>query len=58
VRYVVEVREVWVVPKYIEADSRQHAIDLIAGGAYGVQGDMEYSHTLDPETWTVDESEL
>ena len=54
-KYCIGVREVWIQLVTIEAESEVEAIDAIAGGD-GEQAEegIEYSHTLDPETWTVE----
>ena len=54
--FIVEVREVHIQPVGIRADTPEKAKEKVADG----EGDydyssLEYSHTLDPETWTVTE---
>ena len=50
------VREVWVQPYIVEAENEEEAKELVTGIA-GVEDELEYSHTLDPETWTVEKEE-
>ena len=54
-RFIVNVREVHIQPVAIDALNSQDAINQVRQGA----GDYdkypcEYSHTLNPDTWTVD----
>jgi hypothetical protein len=52
--FIVFVREVHIQPVTIEADTPEDAIQRVADGQGHADYDMlEYSHTLDPETWTV-----
>lgn len=59
-KYRVYVEEVHLIPVEVEAESEDHARKLanecIEDG-YDMNGDAlsfgEYSHTLDPEGWTV-----
>lgn len=54
-KYIVYVREVWVQAYAIEADSLEEASQGVEDGLGDVlNGDYEYSHQLDPETWTVE----
>ncbi len=53
-RYVVDVREVWVVRVTVDADTPEQAMDLVEKGG-GEWGESEYSHTLDRSRWTVRE---
>ena len=53
--YDVLVREVWVQPVSVEADSPHEAIRKVQEGDGEYTKSAEYSHTLDPETWTVEE---
>lgn len=54
--FIVNVREVHIQPFRVEAETRQEAIEIVAdGGGDLMEGCLEYSHTLDPDTWTVDE---
>lgn len=57
-KYIVHVREVWVQPIEVEADSPDDAQDRIWAGE-GVQLDnrFEFSHCLERGTWTVEEVE-
>ena len=56
--YLVGVREVHVAYMEVRANTSAEALDMVRNG----EGDwttaisMDYSHTLDPETWTVEES--
>ena len=60
-KYRVLVREVWVHAVYVEADSKEEAIEMAADIGNRETGEeehnLEYSHTLSKETWTVDEEE-
>lgn len=63
-RFIVEVREVWVRSVAVTADSKQEAIDKIATGEVSnnfageqVENGIEYSHTLGADTWTIAEDE-
>jgi len=52
--YLVGVREVHVSYREVRANTSAEAFDMVRNG----EGDeifMDYSHTLDPETWTVEE---
>ena len=56
-KYIVMVREVHVQPVEVFAQSPDHAINKVRDG----EGDtlfelLEYSHTMDFDTWTVEES--
>lgn len=54
--FVLAVREVWVQLFEIEAESKEDAKTRVhRGEGTAVDNSLEYSHTLDPETWTVDE---
>jgi len=54
--YRVFVKEVWVQAFDIEAESKEEAIKLITEGDGDiVQDELDYSHSLDPDTWTVEE---
>ena len=54
--FIVTMREVYVQSYQIQAISAKEALKLVVDG----QGDImengfEFSHTLDPDTWTVEE---
>jgi len=54
--YIVTVREVHCQGYRIIASSPKEAKKFVAdGGGDLIEGTFEYSHTLDPETWTVEE---
>lgn len=53
-KYYVEVREVHVSTREIEAESPEQATELVREGG-GTQVLCEYSWTMDPDTWTVEE---
>ena len=55
-KFHVLVREVHVSTMEIEADNPEDAIKKIKDGE-GEQAICEYSHTLDSETWSVDDAE-
>ena len=50
--YSVQIREVHINHMKIEADSVEEAIKQVREGD-GESVYIEYSHTLDPDTWTV-----
>jgi len=56
-KYLVEVREVWVSTREVMATSEEEAKELVAKDQMGdpvkEPDPFEYSHTLDPSTWTV-----
>ena len=53
-KYIVKIREVHISYLEIEAESHEEAISLVADGE-GEQLLQEYSHTLDPDEWSVEE---
>lgn len=55
-RFLVGVREVHVSTMEIEAESPEEAMRLVKDGA-GREVMCEYSHTLDPDLWTVEKDE-
>jgi len=57
-KFIVEVREVWVQPVEIEAETEEEAIKRVADAEGDWDGQAEYSHTLDPETWTIHKKEV
>jgi calcineurin-like phosphoesterase len=55
-KYRVLVREVWIQEFEVEATSEVDAKDRVVDGrATIVDGSLEFSHSLDQETWTVEE---
>lgn len=52
-KYDVQVREVHVQHMIVEAGSPEEAVKKVRDGD-GDQADIEYSHTLEPDTWTVE----
>lgn len=56
--YFVRRREVWVSYVEIDAESPQAALQLVSGGAGDELEDLlEYSHTLDSDSWDVEDPE-
>ena len=54
--YRVKVREVHVQDVIVTADSPEEATAKVQEGeGLYVDNSLEYSHTLDPDTWTVEE---
>lgn len=51
-RFVVLVKEVHTSHMEIDADSKEEAIEKVAGGEGGEIYE-EYSHTLDTDQWEV-----
>ncbi len=57
-KYYVLVREVHVSHLKVEADSPEEAIAKVAKGDEEFEDDcLEFSHTLDTDTWTTEERE-
>ena len=55
-RYIVEVKEVWVQPVEVEASSPEEAKRKVQQGeGTALEDRFEFSHTLDPEHWGVEE---
>ncbi len=55
-KFIVSVREVHVQPYEVEAQDKEAAIKVVRDGGGDIDdGAFEYSHTLDPEFWTVEE---
>ena len=55
--FIVSVREVHVQPYRVAAETPEEAVRLVAdGGGDALDAGFEYSHTLDPDTWTVEET--
>lgn len=56
-KFLVEVREVWVSTREVMATSEEEAKELVAKDQMQAPvwepDPFEYSHTLDPSTWTV-----
>lgn len=55
-KYLVGRREVHVAYVEIEADSPEEAISSVADGNGDESDFFEYSHTLDPDTWTAEKA--
>lgn len=53
--FYVTVKEIHDSIHEVEATSKEEAILLVKDGA-GTEVNLEYNHTLDPETWSVDEN--
>jgi len=53
-KYIVGIREVHVSYREVEANSIEEALE-IAPGSLGDDERLEYSHTLDTDTWSVEE---
>lgn len=54
--FEVLVREVWIQRVVIEAKTQEEAIEKVREGeGINLQNGLEYSHTLDFDTWTVEE---
>jgi len=55
-RYTVWIKEVWSVPIEVDASSPEEAIRKAreGDGTY-LYEDRRYSHSLDENTWTVEE---
>ena len=57
-KYYVNIREVHISSRLVEANSEKEALDHIVNGITdGEEILCEYSHTLHPDTWTVDKEE-
>lgn len=54
--YFVGVREVHVALHKVEAESAEEARRIVEIGRTNFV-DLEYSHTLSPDLWTVEETE-
>lgn len=55
-KYYVDMREVWIQTVVVEAESREDAIAAAAEGeGEPVDGAFEYSYSLDPDDWNVEE---
>lgn len=54
-KFQVMMREVHIQPYEVEARDEAEAIAIVnAGGGEIIEGGLEYSHTLDVHTWTVE----
>ena len=51
--YYVERAEVYKQTIKVEANSVEEAISLVADDGGEIVGELEYSHTLDVDTWNV-----
>jgi hypothetical protein len=55
-RYVVTRREVWAQGVQIEAEDKEDAIRRVAEGeGDDIESLFEYSHTLDRDTWDIED---
>jgi hypothetical protein len=55
--FYIGIREVHVSTRAVEAESEEEALALIVNGVEdGEEVICEYSRTLDPDTWTVEEA--
>ena len=55
-QFIVSVREVHIQGVKLEAKNREEAIRRVRlGEGLYLDNCLEYSHTLDPESWTVEE---
>lgn len=54
-KYKVLIREVHIQPYSVEAEDEKEAKAIVSNGEGSIiEEELEYSHTLDPETWTVE----
>jgi len=54
-KFIVHVREVHIQDFTVIAKSQKKAIEFVSEGRGDiVENSLEYSHTLDPETWSVE----
>ena len=57
-KYTVLVREVWVQPVEVTAASKEEAMRNIEdGGGTPLSNELEYSHTMDSDIWSIKEVE-
>lgn len=56
-KFTVMVREVHVVTYEVEAEDADAAIDAATGCDNGDQLNIEYSHTLPADTWSVEDED-
>lgn len=55
-KFIVFVREVYVQQVLVEAESENEAIKKVRfGEGDHLDNSLEYSHTLDSDTWTAEE---
>lgn len=54
-KFNVMVREVHVSHRHVNAEGKEEAIEKVANCDENDEVYLEYSHTLDSETWTVEE---
>lgn len=52
-KYIVQVREVHISHREVEANSPEEAKELVSNGD-DTEVYLEYSHTLGSDTWTVE----
>jgi hypothetical protein len=55
-KYMVGVREVHIAHWSVEAANEQEAVELVEAQR-GQEQFTEFSHTLDPEYWTVEQDD-
>lgn len=56
--FIVYVREVWIQAVKIEAATKTDAIEMVANGeGETLDGELEYSHTLDTDTWEAEQED-
>lgn len=55
--FTVYVREVWVQAVEIEAPTKTDAIEMVEAGEGESNDNFEYSHTLDSDTWEVEQED-
>ena len=54
-KYTVHRREIHFSLVEVEADSIQEAVDKVSTGEAGDEISLNYSETLEPETWLVED---
>jgi hypothetical protein len=56
-KFRVGVKEVWEQGYHVEAESPEEALEIVAaGGGELIEGDFEYSRSLDSDGWSVEEA--
>jgi hypothetical protein len=56
--FTIMVREVWIQPVKVKADTLREAIHKVENGeGEQVESGFEFSHSLEPEFWTAEDSE-
>jgi len=56
-KFIVGVREVHIQMMEVSAESKEEAIAAVQAGDGDILDDtLEYSHTLDSDLWTAEES--